>query len=199
MLISLLVLVIMLLGFRFNPFLSLPRDFLHIINFLVGFYFAVVVGHYIITEIVANMWIAATGRKDDPVSPFDTSAIIGWVERSFYIVFLLLGKPEVIGFWLTLKTAGRIWGEERPAKKTICNDNSPPTRTIYQIFLIGNALSIGYAVVGWKIIVWLPKTPAYAVLSIISLCAGSLILCQIIKKWGVKHWRDKVLMSVCNL
>ncbi|MGD0952511.1 MAG: hypothetical protein ABR985_08965 [Methanotrichaceae archaeon] len=112
---------------------------LSVIGDFIGFYFAVVVGHYSIAEIVAKMWIAATGRKDDPASPLDTSAIIGWVERSFYIVFLLLGKPEVIGFWLTLKTAGRIWGEERPSKET-------PTRTIYQIFLIGNALSIGYAV-----------------------------------------------------
>jgi hypothetical protein len=154
-----------------------------------GFYFAIVVGHCLIKMTSDAMWLAAAGYTEDPEPHFDTSAIIGWLERALYVLFLLLHKPEAIGLWLTLKAAGRIWTKERL-------ENDPLPREIYQIFLISNALSIGYAIVGWVIVVWLLReNPGDKIGSIISLLfiviIGNHYIVHKVKSEGAKNWSKK--------
>ena len=65
-----------------------------------------------------------------------------------------MAKPEFIGVWLALKVAGQWqqWSEDKPYRE------GGPTivgRQLFNIFLIGNALSITYAVVGAQAIGWL--------------------------------------------
>lgn len=148
------------LGVLFPIFYFQQATYLkYVLSLAIGFYFAILVGHCLIKITSDTMWVAAAGHKEEPESHFNTSAVIGWIERTFYVLFLLLGKPEAIGFWLTLKTAGRFWTKNSRtfSGKNERLTNMPTTREIYQIFLINNALSIGYAIAGWLIVLWLEK------------------------------------------
>jgi len=55
-----------------------------------------------------------------------------------------MGKEAFVGIWLVLKTAGR-WGEWK----------KPQGRRIYNVFLVGNALSLMFGVLGALLIEWL--------------------------------------------
>lgn len=162
---------------------------------LIGIYFALVIGHYQIAETMRRMWIALTETESNPVSVFE-SAMIGCVERIFYVFILYLMSLQAnaalaIGFWLALKTAGqwRIWPEEH-IEPGVYTDSL--NRSAYQIFLIGNALSIGYAFVGWLIISWLRFDNFLEPLStIILVLVGNNLLKWIITLWGEEHYTDK--------
>lgn len=72
-----------------------------------------------------------------------------------YVVSFQVTAIEFIGVWLALKVAGqwRQWNEGQ----TLDNDIKITGREIFNTFLIGNALSIIYAIVGAKIIEWYIK------------------------------------------
>ncbi|KUK43486.1 MAG: hypothetical protein XD72_2145 [Methanothrix harundinacea] len=155
----------------------------NIFSAIIGFYFAIVIGHIFISITICKLWLAATGEKRDPKSPFDSSAIIGWVERALYFSALMLDKPEAIGVWLALKTSGRFWGEGPNQEKV----GETSARDIFQIYLIGTALSLGYATVGWKIAEWLPENRTYSICLVVALCIGNFILCRNIKSLAPKN------------
>ena len=58
--------------------------------------------------------------------------MLGFLELYWYPVFIVMGKPEIIGFWLGIKTASG-WGVWQRS------------RTSYNRFLIGNALAITFS------------------------------------------------------
>ena len=61
---------------------------------------------------------------------------LGIVERGLYTTSLIIGAPEWIAVWLAVKVAvtwGRWQGEQRGT---------------YNLFLIGNALSIAFGLIG---------------------------------------------------
>jgi len=149
-------------------------DIKYFLDLLFAFIFAVLVAHYPISFTVGQLWEAIIKTEEDPKSHFSSSAFIGGVERALYVVALLAGKPEGIGLWLTLKTIGRIWNNE-------AIPGAIP-REVYQIFLIGTALSIAYAVVGASFVEWLPSKPIFAFIACMSLLLSNLILCWLIKR-----------------
>lgn len=145
-------------------YFALVKDSLAI---LMGYYFSIVAGHYLVSKTYNQLWksliFPSTKIKNHPIASF-TSAIIGWVERTFYIVilqatvasdFTLQGAAQAIGFLLILKSTGYWRG--RPEESGVDETFKNNSRTIYQFFLLGNALSIGYAFVGWRIILWLQE------------------------------------------
>ncbi|MDD5432670.1 MAG: hypothetical protein PHO70_06785 [Candidatus Omnitrophica bacterium] len=98
---------------------------------------------------------------------------VGDIEILLYITSFLINKPEFIAIWLALKVAGR-WKsaqleaaaiktrEERKAVKMLSAENRAvenfeliKSNGVYNIFTIGNGLSIIYGFVGSKIILWL--------------------------------------------
>ena len=88
----------------------------------------------------------------------------------------MIGKPEFIGIWLTLKVAGRIWGRRE-------NENKGKDSYIYQVFLIGSALSLTYAVIGAKSVIWYQSTNyCFAFAMPIALIFATVILLFYIKK-----------------
>ena len=77
----------------------------------------------------------ATGR--DYVVP----ALAGVAESTLYLTSWLIGRPEFMAFWITMKVAGgwAVW-------------NKPETgRPRFQVFLVGNALQILFATVGYAV------------------------------------------------
>lgn len=62
---------------------------------------------------------------------------LGMCERASYTAAILLGAPTWIGVWLAIKVGAqwKRWGEEKD-------------RATYNVFLIGNLLSIFFGVIG---------------------------------------------------
>jgi hypothetical protein len=59
---------------------------------------------------------------------------LGIIERVLYLTSIVVGKPEFIAVWLTLKTVYESWSKEKSS-----------ARRTYNTFLVGNGLSILYA------------------------------------------------------
>lgn len=125
-------------------------------SYIVGYLFGVVIAHFPISLVVDQMWECIGWTKgDEEIRPqYWLPRILGCVERALYVASFQLGKPEFIGVWLALKVAGgwKRWTEDKEHKGRIITG-----RAVYNIFLIGNALSIAYAAVGAKLVEWCSK------------------------------------------
>lgn len=122
---------------------------------VIGYAFAILIGTILTKPVVDCMWDCLGWKlvKDTNFRPDNWQPkVIGVVERTLYVAVLQIGKGEVIGFWLALKVAGqwKRWGEEKEFEGHLLHG-----RSVYQNFLIGNALSILYAFEGYKIINWI--------------------------------------------
>lgn len=63
-----------------------------------------------------NWWLAFSGFKSDQrVNDYWLMFVIGWAEVAAYGFFIALGRFEVIGGWIAIKTAGgwKEWSENR--------------------------------------------------------------------------------------
>ncbi len=76
--------------------------------------------------------------------------ILGAIERFLYLTSILVGKPEFIAVWLTLKTVYTSWAR----KKT-------EYRGYYNNFIIGNGLSIIFSVSGAGIALGVKGIPGF--------------------------------------
>jgi len=118
--------------------------------YLVGYLVFVLLAGWPIKWVLKDMWTDLVQQPQDPKSSnIDYAGKVGFIERSLYIGSILAGKPEFIGVWLVLKVAGRIWEKENVHRK---DDTPAVSRDIFQVFLIGSALSMMYAVIGAKFI-----------------------------------------------
>src|SRR5574341_692151 len=120
------------------------------LSYAAGFLYSVL-GSFILVRLVVNkMWkkMGWSGQDmGDEIRPFAWSGTaVGCVESALYTASILNGKPEFIAIWLTLKLTAqwKRWSEEHG-------------RSIYNVFLTGNGLSIGYGVMGAWIIIWLQQ------------------------------------------
>lgn len=120
----------------------------YIISAFLGLFYALLVAHSLIHLTVCILWKITTGHSYDLKSHFDSSMILGYVERTLFVIAIFYSKLELIGAWLILKTAGRLWHQEK--------SSLAESREVYQIFLIGSGLSIAYAFVGAMLIEWMP-------------------------------------------
>ncbi len=124
--------------------------------YAVGFVVALFVGQFFIWKIVEPMW-ASLGAPHVVRRQYWHAIILGSVERVLFVGSVLFGKPEFIAAWLALKVAGqwRIWTDP-----TVIKDKNGWTvveiapRNAYNIFLVGNALSVGFSVLGAQLIEW---------------------------------------------
>lgn len=148
--------------------------------YILGYFFAVVVAQYPISLIVDKLWrgIGWTDDQVDDIRPYSrTPKILGYIERSLYVGSFQLGKPEFIGIWLALKVAGQ-WNRWSEDKKY--GEHFVPGRHTYNIFLIGNGLSIAYAITGAKLIEWCSNDLSLAIVVPISLLLATLILSRLV-------------------
>lgn len=151
--------------------------------YAIGYGFAILIGS-VATKLVSDrMWQCIGWRKTVRPDHFRPDVwqprVTGIVERTLYIATLQVGRGEFIGFWLALKVAGQ-WS--RWSREAEPGENAPQGRSIYQNFLIGNALSVLYALTGFKLIDWIssgfvPRAIAASSILVIStivlwLCLG---------------------------
>jgi hypothetical protein len=120
------------------------------VSHAIGYFVAVIVAAPLIKQVVDRLYeTPVVGRSHETIGgerAYAWMAVgVGLVERLLYVAALQIGKGEFIGVWLALKAAGQweVWREP-----------TPEARATYQIFLIGSALSVLYAGVGFKIIGW---------------------------------------------
>ncbi|MGD0252617.1 MAG: hypothetical protein ABSC01_07960 [Verrucomicrobiota bacterium] len=77
------------------------------IPYVIGYGFAIVIGHFAIRRLVDRLWISI---GDDEAhwrqrSGWWLPEIVGFVERSLYVGSIKHGFPEFVGIWLALKVA----------------------------------------------------------------------------------------------
>lgn len=126
-------------------------------SYVASYLFGVVIAHYPIRRVVDLMWerIGWAGEYKETVRPASwQSRIIGCVERTLYVAAFHVNQAEFIAVWLAVKVAvqWKRWEEGREyGERTIAG------RAIYNIFLIGSALSVAYALVGAKLVEWVSE------------------------------------------
>jgi heme/copper-type cytochrome/quinol oxidase subunit 4 len=117
--------------------------------YLVGYFFASFVAHVPVYVAMHQLRRAVWGKQPGPESVQRSPSywwqpgLVGILERLLYTGAYQLGSPEFIAVWLAVKVTaawGR-WGEVHG-------------RSIFNNFLIGNALSIIFAVVAAKSMAW---------------------------------------------
>ena len=112
------------------------------IGIAIGYFFAVAVAHYVIQYVVDGLWRAIGWTPSSAYAErpeYYLARRVGIVDRALYVVSLQMGKPEFIGVWLALKVAGQ-WG--RWGEKAKIGSKDVEGRVFYNIFLIGNGLSV---------------------------------------------------------
>ena len=121
----------------------------------LGYLYGLFIADWTISRIVTRIWGMLKSRAIEPGSPSIHNefiiypwqvSLVGISERFLFIVSLQFGRPEFIAIWLTLKTIARSvrWTKAK----------SVPGRAIYNTFLIGTALSIGFSFVAYSGMQW---------------------------------------------
>jgi len=147
-------------------------------SYVIGYGFAVIGGHVATKLVVQKAWKAVgwRGTEDRAIRPDAWQPeTVGILERLLYVAALQFAHAEFVGLWLAIKTAGqwKRWNEETqiPGRHSISG------RSVYQNFLIGNAVSILYSFVGFKLIDWISKQQwllSYLVAASVLLLTGIL-------------------------
>ena len=127
-----------------------------------------------ILPVMRELREGCKNKDRDPTSPPGRyrAAAIGCIERALYVAALQIGTPQFIGLWLILKTAAQWhrWKERR---------------WVFNIFVIGNGLSIGYTGAGYGLLRILGQGGQLwrlAVLLILGVCGGTWWLKAYISK-----------------
>lgn len=133
---------------------------------IVGFAFSIFVGHYFINKIMEDLWVTFPDPEREKGKALSGS-LLGCIERFLYTTSWLVGLPEFIGLWLLIKSVG-AWKRDKQG---------------YNVFLIGNGLSISYGVVGGVFI----TCPGYYSLIRIVIYPIFLVLLTIFFLQWLKH------------
>ncbi len=116
----------------------------------IGYLFAVVVGHVLVKMNVDALWrgFGVLRERRQPWHP----AFLGLLERAMYTASIGLGQASFIPLWLGLKVLPqwKRWGDEIKV-----GTRKIEGRAVFNVFLIGNALSVIFAGVGAESVKWL--------------------------------------------
>lgn len=140
-----------------------------VLPYIFGYTFAVVLAHWPIKKVrdAALETILARNAQETKSNKFYArpyyACVVGIIERPLYIASLQMGYPEFIALWIGAKIAGGWKGWE----------NQNQGRDIFNAFMVGNALSLGYAVWGFQVTKWF-YTDSYK--GLISAISGIIIL-----------------------
>lgn len=122
---------------------------------MVGYGVSVGVG-YLVIKLVTEELVRKFGR---PGYGYVLPALVGIFERILYTSAWIVGFKEFIVWWLLAKVgAGWIWQTWRPDAQ-----EKQDASARYNIFLIGNALSIMFGGLGALIISYWPEIIRYVV------------------------------------
>lgn len=148
---------------------------------LMGYLFGILIGHMILKWFRGLMFecLDSETQEEGKIEGNQWQApLMGIIERLLYISVLLLGYGEFIVAWLVIKMAGgwKIWTESKHG------------RPLFTVSLLGSALSILYAFVGYMIIIMITKKPYHVLIVAYSLIAVNIIL----GLWLRPHLKKKI-------
>jgi len=120
-----------------------------ICRIVFGFFVSTFGGAFVLWLLIDKVaWPYLSKKQNIPGKPIGTLTLsLGIVERILYTTALIIGAPEWIAVWLAMKVAvtwSRWQGKERAT---------------YNVFLIGNAISVMFGLIGaW---IALGKLPSF--------------------------------------
>lgn len=133
--------------------------------YAVGYAYAIFVGHALIKNVMDRLH-DCVAFTDDREYKWQ-APIIGITERTLYVSSLLLDHSAFVAFWVGLKVAvqWKRWNENEIG------------RTIFMNTLTGNAFSILYAVVGYKMVLGIKERElVFSLIIPVSLIIGTWVL-----------------------
>jgi hypothetical protein len=154
-------------------------------HYVAGYTFSLVMGRIMVGLVMREAW-RQLGPIGGPTSLRGwLSPVIGEIEGVMFTTAWLLEKPEFILLWIAIKVTGqwKRWGEDNEVGGLIV-----PGRDIFNVFLLGSALSMIYAIVGGVMVKWLAQAdwmPAIGVPLLIVI--GTIILYFQAKQHYTKH------------
>ncbi len=135
---------------------------------VLGYLFATVVADWPIGCIVDRMWtlMPATSSVSGLRIPWK-ARLMGYVERALYVSAIMGRQPLLIGWWLTLKVAGR-WKKIR----------RPEQEKGYEVYVMGCGLSVLHALaVSWSMRLGLARLGWLSLLPIAVLAIADVAIC----------------------
>jgi len=150
----------------------------------IGIAFSTILGGQVIEKIMKTLWKPL--KKEAPlIRPFGYMAVLmGIVERVIYFISFMLGYEEFIAIWLALKAAPQLSNWEKGFE--VAGYKEISGRVIYNIFLIGNGLSIGFGVMGASLV---PLIESGQYLRSVYLASALLAGCGLL--WIIIHSLQK--------
>jgi hypothetical protein len=122
---------------------------------VIGYGFSVFAEAILVKSLVETLWdciVPQSSSSPQNRPQFWQGDALARIEGVLYVAFLQLGLGYLIGVWLILKVVGqwKRWTDDGDEKT-----QRPDGRSVFNIFLIGNALSVLYSFVGFKLIGWI--------------------------------------------
>ena len=140
---------------------------------VIGYGFSVFAGAILVKSLVETLWDCIAPQSSTSRPQLWQGDALARIEGVLYVALLQLDLGNMIGVWLILKVAGhwKRWMEDGDEQT-----KRPDGRSVFNIFLIGNALSVLYSFVGFKLIEWIAAKQILQVcwvsLAVIALTLG---------------------------
>lgn len=142
---------------------------------LIGYGFSVFAAAILVNSLVETLWKCVASDESEKERVFGygwPNVILSRVEGVLYVAFLQMGLGSLIGVWLLLKTGGQ-W--QRWVEKGDEASKRSPGWVALTVFLVGNALTVIYAFVGFELMIWLHAGEAKrAVLMMLLVIAATI-------------------------
>ena len=149
---------------------------------IIGYGLSLIVGHVLVQINVDALWkgLGVPTKHRKRWHP----AFLGFLERAMYTYSFVLSQPAFIALWLGLKAVPqwKRWNDE-----TTIEDVNIEGRAVFNVFLIGNALSVLFAIVGAESIKWLTDKHVAKTVNVCLLLVVSSLIFFALSRWVFKH------------
>ena len=151
-----------------------------------GYTYSILIGH-----ILVGLNVDALRKNKDLSVGFRVgwhARFLGVLERALYTATYHAGHTSFIAIWLGLKAISqwKLWYEGTENEK---NGTKVEGRSIFNIFLIGNALSVCFGLLGERIMTWV----ACGDISKAVFLGGLFIfatICTCVITYAIGKWED---------
>jgi len=183
--------------------------------YILGYAFSIFAAFFFLNLVMDTIWsgIESKDWNDKQEEDLKTeiykkpAKMVGLLDRILFTTALVAGYESFIAVWLAFKIAGR-WENGRFGNEILINKIKEMGNTskgiemdkfkikdnmIYNTFTIGNALSLIYAVTGWKIIEWVKIGSINSILKAIIIPAIVIIGTLLFKKIFIEDYKNKYI------
>jgi hypothetical protein len=148
----------------------------------IGYFVSLFFGHIATSKIVNLGWSIVENNKNLQIrSKYQwATVVIGHIDRILFTTSIVFGVKEFIAAWLAVRIVSQWskWGsvKESPQSRSKL-EKVYQSRALFQIFLIGTAVSLVYGVLGGQMVIWMVEGDfIYAIIALITALALSLMI-----------------------